>query len=141
MSHTFSAKIYKIGINLVVDVPDLITKQLKATKGYIPVKGFIENHSFEQTLCRVKGKDYLLYVNGLMLKGSGTKEGDLAHFSIEQNQSNRQDETFPEVLRDKLVENNLLPDFEALTLPEKKKFSDTSIISRQRRPGSEICIK
>lgn len=120
MAYSFSATIYKIGINLVVDVPASITQQLRATKGYIPVKGVIENHPFEQTLCPVKGKEYLLYVNGLMLKGSGMKQGDTAHFSIEQNLEKRKDETFPEVLREKLIEQNLLSQFEAL-MPSRQK--------------------
>lgn len=46
---TFSAKIYKTGINPCVDVPKLVSKAL-GEKGYIPVKG----------------KSYRFYINGQM---------------------------------------------------------------------------
>lgn len=40
MSFSFKAKIYKVGINPCVDVPNNITRKINK-KGYIPVKGTI----------------------------------------------------------------------------------------------------
>jgi hypothetical protein len=85
MKFSFSAKIYKVGINPCVEVPLNITSKMTATKGYIPVKGKIKGHSFTQTLCPVKNAPYRLYVNGPMLKGSDTKLGDKVKFTLEQN--------------------------------------------------------
>lgn len=39
MKFSFTATIYKVGINPCVDVPLRITTKMTATKGYIPVKG------------------------------------------------------------------------------------------------------
>ena len=52
--YSFKAKIYKVGINPCVDVPEKIYSKLIATKGYIPVKGTINQFPFQQTLCPVK---------------------------------------------------------------------------------------
>jgi len=85
MKFLFEAKIHKVGINPCVNVPSSVTAKMVASKGYIPVKGKIINHKFQQTLVPVKNAEYRLYVNGLMLKGSTTKVGDTVKFSIEQD--------------------------------------------------------
>ena len=116
----FRAKIYKVGINLSVDVPPGITMRMKPVRGYIPVKGKIKKHSFEQTLVPVKNKPYRLYVNGLMLRGSGAALGDSVLFTIQQTTSERKDSIMPADLRCKLAEANLLTAFDRL-IPSRKK--------------------
>jgi len=75
----FSATIYKLGINPVVDPPErvlnAIFKQAGRTKGPIPVHGKVNGREFRQTLVKYAG-EWRLYVNGVMLKASGTKVGD-----------------------------------------------------------------
>lgn len=111
MKFTFKAKIYKAGINPCVKVPDTITAKLTATKGYIPVKGTIQNHFFQQTLCPVKGETYRLYVNGPMLKGANIKAGQTA-FVIEQDTlGSNKNIDMPEAFKKKLQENKLLEAF------------------------------
>ena len=68
------------------------------------MKGHIDDYPFEQTLVPVKDGPYRLYVNGLMLKGSGAKVGDTMTFNIEQTTAKRKDVTMPADLRSKLVE-------------------------------------
>lgn len=112
MKFTFKAKIYKVGINPCVKVPDSITSKLTATKGYISVKGTIQNHFFQQTLCPVKNEAYRLYVNGPMLKGANLKVGQTAHFVIEQDTLERNKNVdMPEAFKKKLEENKLLDAF------------------------------
>src|SRR5688572_27203004 len=94
MAFTFRAKIYKVGINPCVKVPAHITDTMKPVKGYIPIKGKIENHAFKQTLVPVKGALYRLYVNGPMLKGGKVILGQTVNFIIEQNFTSRKRE-FP----------------------------------------------
>ena len=69
--NTFSAKIFKIGINPCVVVPASVLKILfKAAgkaHGPLPVKGKLNGTSFLQTV--VKYKDaWLLYINGKMFR-------------------------------------------------------------------------
>ena len=120
MKGTFRAKIYKVGINACVDVPRKVTDAMEPRRGYVPVKGYIDGFAFEQTLVPVKDKPYRLYVNGLMLKGSGRKVGDISGFTIEQTESKRKDEKMPASLKRKLIENKLLPAFENL-VPSRQK--------------------
>ena len=85
-SVSFSAKITKLGINPVVDPPEnvlaAIFKQANRSAGPIPVRGKVNGAEFVQTLVRYKGA-WRLYVNGEMLKASGTKVGDLIKIEIE----------------------------------------------------------
>jgi hypothetical protein len=82
----FSATIYKLGINPVVDPPErvlsVIFKQAGRTKGPIPVRGKVNGAEFRQTLVKYAG-EWRLYVNGVMLKASGTNVGDAVKIEIE----------------------------------------------------------
>ena len=113
--------IYKAGINPCVKVPPEITGRMKPVKGYIPVKGTIEKHPFKQTLVPLKDDGFRLYVNGPMLKGAGVQAGDIARFTIEQDQSprNRAVKMNP-AFRKALVTNRLLNTFQAL-VPSRRK--------------------
>lgn len=122
MKFTFRAKIYKVGINPCVEVPRRITRRMTPQRGYIPVRGHVDDYPFEQTLIPVKNGPYRLYVNGLMLKGSGSKVGDTLTFSLEQTTARRKDETMPAHLRSKLAKAKLLSTFEQLTPSRQKEI-------------------
>lgn len=82
----FSAEIFKIGINPVVDPPgdvlDAIFKQAGKSKGPIPVRGTVNGAGFIQTLVRYQGA-WRLYINGEMLRASGAEIGDMVDIKIE----------------------------------------------------------
>lgn len=82
----FTATIYKIGINPVVDPPDEVLNAIfdvaRRSKGPIPVCGKLNGSGFMQTLVKFRGV-WRLYVNGPMLKSSGLKIGDLAEVELE----------------------------------------------------------
>jgi hypothetical protein len=121
MKFSFEAKIYKVGINPCVDVPFHITKKMAATKGYIPIKGKIKNHPFQQTMVTIKNAEYRLYVNGPMLKGSKTKLGDTVKFTIEQDFEPKII-PMPEELKVKLDQHKLMAAFNALTPGRQKEI-------------------
>jgi len=120
--YSFKAKIYKVGINPVVEVPARITDKMTPKKGYIPVKGKIEGHPFVQTLCPVKDAPYRLYVNGPMLQGGEVAVGDTASFSLEEDFSNRDKKAFrmSAALRKALDENKLYEAFKK-QIPSRQK--------------------
>lgn len=123
MKFTFSAKIYKAGINPCVSVPDHITAKMTAESGYIPINGKIEQYAFIQTLCPIKKEEYRLYVNGPMLKGANVKPGQTVNFTIEQAaRSKDSDIPMPEELKKQLEENNLLVTFNQLAPFRKKEI-------------------
>ncbi|HLG39023.1 MAG TPA: YdeI/OmpD-associated family protein [Chitinophagaceae bacterium] len=124
MKFPFKAKIDKAGINPCVKVPLRITNNLKATKGYIPIKGKIQKHFFQQTLCPVKGEGYRLYVNGPMMKGADVKVGQTVHFVIEQDTLERnKNHPMPKAFKKKLEEHGLLTMFQQLAPSRQKEIN------------------
>ena len=121
--YSFKAKIYKVGINPCVDVPEKIYSKLIATKGYIPVKGTINQFPFQQTLCPVKNGPYRLYVNIPMMKGADVVTGDTAKFSIEQDDKPKTQIEVPAFLTTALIKNKLMAAFEELTPSRQKEIS------------------
>jgi Bacteriocin-protection, YdeI or OmpD-Associated/Domain of unknown function (DUF1905) len=121
MKHTFNAKIYKTGINWCVDVPINITENMLADKGYITIKGQINDFDFTKTLVPVKNAPYRLFVNLKMMKGAKTELGKEATFEIEQDTEKKINEyPIPILLVKILQENNLTTAFENLTASRKK---------------------
>lgn len=100
----FTAKIYKLGINPAVDPPEEVLSALFESagkeKGPIPVRGKIDGAEFTQTLVKFQG-GWRLYVNGEMMKASGTKVGDEIAVEIEFDPRPR-DVPMPVRLRDAL---------------------------------------
>lgn len=119
--HSFSAEIYKVGINAVVDVPVEITTAMHKGKGYIRIKGTINGYPFSTTLVPVKDKPYRLFVNIPMLKGAKAALGDTAKFSIAAETA-PVDHDYPMVpqLEKQLQSKKLMSAFESLT-PSRRK--------------------
>ncbi|MEO8171974.1 MAG: DUF1905 domain-containing protein [Sediminibacterium sp.] len=123
MPFSFKATIYKVGINPCVPVPKRITDKMSPAKGYIPIKGKINGHEFVQTLVPVKDEEYRLYVNGPMLKGGKTKNGDMAKFLIEQNlQPEIRDPKMPPAFKKRLTAEKLVDVFTKLTPYRRKEI-------------------
>ena len=121
MKHLFKAKIYKIGSNWAVDVPPQITSKLKAEKCYIRIKGQINHFDFTQTLVPVKNSLYRLFVNLTMMKGGKTSLGEIATFTIEQNETELiKMYLMPELLSAMLAKEKLNDNFNALSEARKK---------------------
>lgn len=89
---SFSAKIFKIGINPYVLVPAAVLKSLfkeaGKDKGHIPIRGTINDHAFTQTLVKYSGK-LRLYLNTPMRKGSGSDVGDTVNMEIQFDPADR----------------------------------------------------
>ena len=125
----FSAEIYKVGINPVVDPPEAVLsaifRQAEKDKGPIPVKGVLNGSEFTQTLVKYAGA-WRLYINGPMLKNSGLSVGDQAKIEIEFDPRPRE-EPMPAKLKAELRKNaNARKAFEELALPVGRRYSATS---------------
>lgn len=119
---SFTATIYKNGINACVDVPGKITAAMIPVKGYIRVKGTINGFTFTQTLVPVKNAPYRLFVNIPMLKGGKTAIGENAAFDIEQDHDYVAEKAYPmpELLRQALEKHDLTERFYALSGARQK---------------------
>ena len=92
-----------------MEVPDRISSTMKATKGYIPVRGTINGFTFHQTLCPVKDAPYRLYVHRMMMKGGDVEVGDSASFKIEFDDRPPKDEIkMPAMLEKRLKKEKLM---------------------------------
>jgi len=121
MEYHFKSKIYKTGINWAVDVPLEISSQLKSEKGYIRIKGQINGFDFTQTLVPVKNSPYRLFVNLIMMKGGKTALGEIAYFTIKQNEVELiKMYPMPELLSAMLTKESLTESFNALSEARKK---------------------
>ena len=84
-SQVFKSKIYIIGVNPYVLLPDSVLKkifrQAGKDKGPIPVKGKINSKPFIQTLVKYSGK-WRLYLNNPMRIAGKCDVGDVAQFEI-----------------------------------------------------------
>ncbi len=98
--HTFKANIEIIGINPFVFLPPAVLlavcKAAKKEKGPVPVKGFINGAAFIQTLVKYSGH-WRLYINGPMLKNSGTKLGDTVTIKIAFDPADRTESFHPKL--------------------------------------------
>jgi len=83
---SFSARIYKIGVNPYVLLPAAVLKDIFQNagrdKGPIAVRGTLNGHAYLQTLVKYSGK-WRLYLNGPMRTAAGIDVGDMAMVEIE----------------------------------------------------------
>jgi len=83
---SFSATIFKLGINPCVDVPEKIVNELLKeggkTTGPIPLRGKLNGKDFIQTVVRYQGA-WRLYLNTQMRQDSGIDVGDEAKVELE----------------------------------------------------------
>lgn len=122
----FSATIYKIGINPVVDPPDramqAIFKSAVRSKGAIPVRGKLNGAEFIQTIVKYKGA-WRLYINGPMLKDSRLAVGDTANIEIDFDPRSR-DVALPSELAKALRKDKRASTaFESLSPSRRKEIS------------------
>ena len=121
--YKFKTEIYKTGINYCVDVPGKITSAMTATKGYIKIKGTVNEFPFKKSLVSVKDGLYRLFVNIPTLKGANTAAGKTADFEIEQDFNDvKKRYPVPKTLTEQLKERKLLDDFRNLTESRKTKI-------------------
>lgn len=95
---SFSATIYKIGINPYVLLPPAVLQHIfeKAgkDKGPIPVKGKIDGHPFSQTLVKYSGK-WRLYLNTPMRTVAGKETGDKVTIAVAYDPAERKTPEHP----------------------------------------------
>lgn len=77
----FSARIYKIGINPVVDVPANVSTALGG-RGPIPVAGLLEDVPIRATLVPTGGARHRLFLNTAMREAAGVGEGDTVRIAL-----------------------------------------------------------
>ena len=75
MAQHFSAKVYQLGINPCVDVPQRVSRAF-GVRGYVPVEGTLNGRPVRATLVPKGAGRHRLFLNGDMRKRAGVEVGD-----------------------------------------------------------------
>ena len=122
---SFSAKIFKIGINPYVLIPLSVLNELFSqsgkTKGPIPVKGTLNGRKFIQNLVKYSGK-WRLYLNTPMRRAAGIDVGDTATVKIEFDPETRSTPMHPKLLHAFTKNKSAAAAFEKLTPYRRKEI-------------------
>ncbi len=98
----FKAEIEIIGINPFVSVPEKILaaifQQAGKNKGYIPIRGTVNDKPYQQTLVKFKG-EWRLYINMIMLKNSPKRIGETIEITLEFDPEERTLTPHPKLLK------------------------------------------
>ena len=98
---SFSARIFKLGINPCVDVPQNVLEELfrraGKTKGPIPVRGKLNGKPFIQTVVKYQGA-WRLYLNMQMRRDAGADVGDITKVKIDFDSKPRIFPMHPELI-------------------------------------------
>jgi hypothetical protein len=87
-AQSFRAKIYKVGINRCVDVPQRVSRALGDDK-YIPVKGCVEDVEIRSTLVPRGGGKYRLFVHSRTYEALGIDAGDFVRIRLVRDSQSR----------------------------------------------------
>lgn len=110
----FSARIFKIGINPVVDVPEKVSGALGA-RGSFPVAGLLNDVPIRATLVPAGAGRHRLYLNTAMREAAGVAAGDTVQLALARDPHPRPAE-IPDDLREALERHDgALETFESLT--------------------------
>jgi hypothetical protein len=81
MAQRFSAKVYKLGINPCVDVPQRVSRAF-GKRGYVPVNGTLNDHPIRATLVPKGGGRHRLFLNGDMRRRAGVEVDDRVRLAV-----------------------------------------------------------
>ncbi|MFQ6001796.1 MAG: YdeI/OmpD-associated family protein [Anaerolineae bacterium] len=116
----FRARIYKVGINRCVDVPERVSSSL-GQDTHVPVKGWVEGEPMRSTLVPRGGGRHRLFIHSRIWRKLGVDTGDVVEVSL---------------LRDTESREVPLPDDLAAALPEGSEalaaFNDLTVADRRR---------
>lgn len=119
----FEAQLEIIGINPFVFVPtdilDNLFKDAGVNKGYIPVKGKVNEKDYVQTLLRYKG-EWRLYINTVILSDSPKRIGETLTITISFDPEDRTILPHPELEAAFALNKEALQVFDGLS-PSKQK--------------------
>jgi len=82
MVHSFTAEVYKQGINPCVDVPEDVSRAFEL-RGYVPVQGTLNEQPIRATLVPTGGGRHRLFLNTDMRQRAGVGVEDRVEIALE----------------------------------------------------------
>lgn len=130
---SFKALIYSVGINRCVDVPEKVSKALGNEK-YIPVKGKINDLSFESTLTPRGKNKHRLFIHSSIWRKLSVDNGDKVSVSFKPARPPA-DLKVPDDVKESLLRNKkALAVFEGLTARSRNSYIE--YINQAKHPDT-----
>src|ERR1700731_303241 len=85
---SFTARIYKVGINPCVDAPPK-TGEIFQRRGFIPIAGLINGEGYRATLVPGGGGLHRLYLNKKIQKATGTDVDSMVRVQLKLDKTSR----------------------------------------------------
>ena len=120
-AQSFRARIYKVGINRCVDVPQRVSRALGEDK-YVSVKGYVEDAEIRSTIVPRGGGIYRLFIHSRTYKALGVDAGDFVQIRLARD-SRPRDIPVPKDLSEALRANtDAQAAFESLPPRARREF-------------------
>jgi hypothetical protein len=117
-SFAFEAKVQRLGIMYVVDVPPVVSRTI-GVRGYVPIAGVLDGETpFRASLIPRGDGGHRILLNGELRRTAHVGVGDRVAFALHVDREPRGAQT-PEDVADALREEGVLETFESLA-PGKK---------------------
>jgi hypothetical protein len=134
-SHSFKARIYAIGINRCVDVPQKITAVLGGDL-HIPVKGKIGGLDYRSTLAPSGNGRHRLFIHSRYWKSLKVDKGDMVTITIQIDRELREVSVPDDIIKSLQANEAALNEFERLTTTDKQRYVD--FISQAKQPETRL---
>lgn len=133
--YSFSATIFKEGMNYLVEVPLPVVKKFNR-KGNIPVRGFVDKAAFRGTCVARKNNRLVLFLNSEIRKKINRTENDMVSIDMEFDPESR-DILVPEDLELILSEEEgLFEKFLSLTQAHRREL--TIFVLGAKKPETRL---
>jgi hypothetical protein len=134
MPQSFTATVYKLGINPCIDIPEEVSQAFNI-RGYVPVKGMLNGHTIQANLVPMGGGRHRLFLNGEMRERAKVGVDDQIELVLEYDPVPRPPLHMPEALAEALEDNPVAKDaFNKLTSSRQKEI--VSYLNWLKRPES-----
>ena len=117
----FRAKIYAVGVNRCVDIPDRVSRELGQEK-HIPVKGRVESIAFHSNLVPRGDSQYRLFIHSRIWRRLDVDVGDTVNISLQCDKESREVSVPAYILSALRANREALSAFEAMTVNGRRAF-------------------
>ena len=118
---SFKAKVYTVGVNRCVDVPERVTRELGREK-HIPVKGKVENIAFHSNLVPRGDSKHRLFIHSSIWRRLDIDTGDTVSITLQRDQEPREVSVPADILSALRANGEAIAAFEAMTVNGRRSF-------------------
>ena len=122
-AHHFRAELYAVGVNRCVDVPPEISEALGCAT-HIRVKGNVADEPFRSNLAPRGGGKHRLFVHSSIWRKLGVDVGYVVDVEIERDEEEWEITVPADLAKAMPAGSEALAAFQALTIPNRKRFID-----------------